>query len=130
MIWPLFKFLGRNSSNFWVFFFRKFKTQKSHFEINWPLATLFFIFYLFFSLLQPVTKNLILNNKCQLKVFFVVVASWKEKRPGCLFSFWIVMTTKNLSWHLVFSIWFLATGWSNESNIYSIIVSFIASASD
>ena len=37
MIWPLFRILGRNSSNFFVVFFGKFKKSKSHSEINWPL---------------------------------------------------------------------------------------------
>ena len=37
MIWPRFRYLGRNLSNFFVVFFGKFKTSKSHFKINWPL---------------------------------------------------------------------------------------------
>ena len=38
MIWSLFRFLGRNLSNFFVGFFGKFKTSKSHSETNWPLV--------------------------------------------------------------------------------------------
>ena len=36
MIWPLFRCLGRNLSNFW-WFFGKFKKSKRHSEIIWPL---------------------------------------------------------------------------------------------
>ena len=37
MIWPLFRFLGRNLSIFSLFF-GKFKTSKRLFEINWPIS--------------------------------------------------------------------------------------------
>ena len=37
MIWQLFRFLGRNLSNFFRCFFGKFKIPKIHSEINWPL---------------------------------------------------------------------------------------------
>ena len=36
MIWPLFRFLGRNLSYFFIVFFGKFKTSKGYSEINWP----------------------------------------------------------------------------------------------
>ena len=40
MIWPLFRFLGRNLSNFFTVFFGKLKISKSHSEIKWPLVVL------------------------------------------------------------------------------------------
>ena len=61
---------------------------------------------LFFSL----TKNQILNTKCQLK-FFVVVSI----RSSSLIK--LKWQPKNFGWHLVFSIWFLVTNRSNEKNI-------------
>ena len=70
---------------------------------------------MFFSLDQSVTKNQILKTTCQ-PMFFVIVTNRKEKRAECLFSFQFVTLTKHFYWHLVSSIWFLATGWSNEKN--------------
>ena len=47
---------------------------------------------------------------------FIVVLIRKEKIRGQAV-LWIEMTTKDLGWDLVFSIWLLVTSWSNEKNI-------------
>ena len=39
MIWPHFRFLGRNLSNFFRWVLGKFKTSKIYSEINWPLQS-------------------------------------------------------------------------------------------
>ena len=56
-----------------------------------------------------------LKTKCQPKWFFDVSIR-KEKGLGCLLLFSIWNHNKNFGWHLVFSIWFLVTGLSNEKN--------------
>ena len=53
-----------------------------------------------FSLDRPVTKDQILNVKCQLKFFFTI---WNNE--------------KKCDWHLLHCICFLVTGRSNEKNI-------------
>ena len=58
-------------------------TQK-HRLINFPF---------FFSLVWTVTKNQILNNKCQQK-FLVVISIQKGRRQPCLFSFCIETSKK------------------------------------
>ena len=75
------------------------------------------------SFYQPVTKNQLQKNKCQ-QIFFVVVAHRKEKRQGCLFSFRIVTISKNVSWHLMFRIWFLVNGWRSEKKNNSNVTGF------
>ena len=40
MIWPVFRFLGRNLENIFSFFFGTFKTSQFYSEINWPVQTL------------------------------------------------------------------------------------------
>ena len=74
------------------------------------------LLHMFFSLDQPVTKNQKLNTKC-LPNFFAVVSIWKEKRTAWPLLFSNRNEKKNFGPHLVFRIWFLATGWSNEKNI-------------
>ena len=64
------------------------------------------------------TKNQILNTKCQSK-FFDVVSNQKAKRPGCLLLF--SNCDDNIELQLTFGVyqfWFLVTGRSNEKNIY------------
>ena len=61
---------------------------------------------MFFSLDRLVTKNQILKTKCQQKFFgchFICIG--EEDR----------IETKNFSWHLVFSIWFLVNEKNNPS---------------
>ena len=45
MIWQLFRYWGRNLSNFSLFFFGKFKSSKRHSEINWPLVGIQFLLW-------------------------------------------------------------------------------------
>ena len=56
---------------------------------------------LFFSSDCPETKN-----QMSAEVFLCCLNLKRET------------TSKRFSWHLVFSIWFLVTGWSNEKNRY------------
>ena len=63
------------------------------------------------SLHQPVTKYQTPN----VRQFFLFLLQFK-KRKGNTASFSDAMITKNFSWHFLFSIWFLVTGWSNEKN--------------
>ena len=57
-----------------------------------------------------VAQHRILKTKCEMIHFFII---WKEKRPGCLFSFF-ELQQKSKQTNLVFCIWFLVTGWSNS----------------
>ena len=66
-------------------------------------------FLWFFSLYQPVTKNWIQNKQSNV---FAVISIWIV-----FFSFGIKMTLNNVCWHLVFRIWCLVTGRSNEKNV-------------
>ena len=65
--------------------------------------------YMFISLERLVTKNQLLNTRCQPNIF-IVITIWKEKRTYWPF-FAKERKTKNLCWHLVFS-----QGRSNEKN--------------
>ena len=82
--------------------------HSKHIISNYDLLMLniYACFFLSFSLRRLMTKNQIVNSKCQ-KTFFVLVSS--------LFDFkW---QQNNLIWHLAFSIWFLVTDLSNENKI-------------
>ena len=76
---------------------------------------------LLFSLDRSLTKNKILNTKCQL-IFLFFAFVWIQ-RALCIFTFQIE-TPKNFRWQLVFSIWFLVTSRSNENIIYCYIYIF------
>ena len=66
-------------------------------EIFWILIYIGFFLIMFISLHQPMTKNQIRNTKCR-RTFFAIVTIFKERKPGCLCSFWIVTDI----WCLVF----------------------------
>ena len=67
-------------------------TQK-HRLINFPF---------FFSLVWTVTKNQILNKKCQTK-FLCVISIQKEKKTALPFLFLNWNKKKKIGWHFVFS---------------------------
>ena len=81
-------------------------TNVLHFKVCGPIVAV-----LFFSLDRPVTKNQILNTKCQPR--FLALSQFQKRRTAWpLLFFRFEMTTKNFNWHL-----FLVTGWSSEKNI-------------
>ena len=49
----------------------------------------------------------------------LLLFQFKKKRPSNPFLFSNWNDKKTILWHLVFSFWFLATGWSSEKNIRS-----------
>ena len=69
----------------------------------------------YFSLDRPETKHKIQNTKCQLN-FFVLFQMKNIKGQAFIFYFQ-TSNKKNFRWQLVFSIWCLVTGRSNEKNI-------------
>ena len=80
--------------------------QILHVKVCGPIVAV-----LFFSLDRPVTKNQILNTKCQPR--FLALSQFQKRRTAWpLLFFRFEMTTKNFNWHL-----FLVTGWSSEKNI-------------
>ena len=69
--------------------------------------------FMFFSLDRPVAKNQILNTKCCSNFFLSFLSRLS------IFFFQMETTEKKFGRYLMYSFWFLVTGWSNEMNIWS-----------
>ena len=80
--------------------------------------------WMFFSLDQPVTKNQLLNTKCQAR-FFVVITIWKEERQPGLFYFQNANTTQTLAdiWCLVFGYYSSADPMKRTEDTYIMKIS-------
>ena len=71
--------------------------------------------WMFFSLDQPMTKNQILNTKCQAS-FFCCNYNLKGEETAWSLLFSKCQYNTNFGWHLVFSILLLVISWPNEKN--------------
>ena len=97
VLWPPFPMNGLGKNLVLYFFFSK-NPQKIMIEwIRW-LSTVFFI-----------ASGQWLKSKHQMsKVFFIIVAIRKEKRPGCLLFFQIATTKTITTKRLTFGVWFFS----------------------